>query len=358
MGGTKIWHGAVALLVLAVVAVASPARAENFKMTAAAGHPPIFLWVKLLHEFYIPEINKRLAADGGKHTIAWTEAYGGTVAKIGGVLEAIEEGIVDIGFVGSIFEAPKLPLQNVTYVSPFGTADIGLVTRTIAGLQKSVPAMGAAWGKYNQMMLTGAALDTYHIFTTFPIKSIDDLKGRKILAPGPSANWVKGTGAVAVAGNLKTYYNDIKTGVADGTLTFTTGAWGCKCFEVAPHITKVNFGSQFAGGLSINKDVWASFPADVKKIFLEVSAEYDVRFAKGQQAAADKLLGIMVKKGAKVAVLPAAERKRWAQAIPNVAKAWAAGLEKKGLPGKAVLKGYMQGLAKAGVDVPRDWSAE
>jgi TRAP-type C4-dicarboxylate transport system substrate-binding protein len=127
---------------------------------------------------------------------------------------------------------------------------------------------------------------------------------------------------------------------------------------VAPHITKVNFGSQFAGGLSINKDVWASFPADMKKIFLAVSAEYDVRFAKGQQAAADKLLGIMVKKGAKVAELPAAERKRWAQAIPNIAKAWAAGLEKKGLPGKAVLKGYMQGLAKAGVQVPRDWSAE
>ncbi|MDP6270016.1 MAG: C4-dicarboxylate ABC transporter substrate-binding protein, partial [Alphaproteobacteria bacterium] len=121
---------------------------------------------------------------------------------------------------------------------------------------------------------------------------------------------------------------------------------------------KVNFGSQFAGGLSINKDVWASFPADMKKIFLAVSAEYDVRFAKGQQAAADKLLGIMVKKGAKVAELPAAERKRWAQAIPNIAKAWAAGLEKKGLPGKAVLKGYMQGLAKAGVQVPRDWSAE
>ncbi len=152
MGRTKLMQGAVALLALAAITVSGPARAENFKLTAAAGHPPVFLWVKLLHEFYIPEIDKRLAAAGGKHSIALTEAYGGTVAKIGGVLEAIEEGIVDIGFVGSIFEAPKLPLQNVTYVSPFGTSDIGLVTRTIAGLQDSIPAMGASWGKYNQMM--------------------------------------------------------------------------------------------------------------------------------------------------------------------------------------------------------------
>ena len=67
-------------------------------------------------------------------------------------------------------------------------------------------------------------------------------------APGPSANWIRGTGAVAVAGNLNTYYEDIKSGVSNGVITFATGAWGAKVHEVAPYITKVNFGSQFAGG--------------------------------------------------------------------------------------------------------------
>jgi TRAP-type C4-dicarboxylate transport system substrate-binding protein len=348
---TSIFVVAVAMLAMTQVT-----RAENYKLTVAAGHPPVFLWVKLTHEFLIPEIDKRLAPMG--HKIAWTEAYGGTVAKVGGVLEAIEEGIVDMGFVGTIFEAPKMPLQNVSYVSPFGSGDIAVVSGTIAKLQKDIPAMGQAWTDNNQVFLGGAALDSYHLFTTFPVSKYEDLAGKKILAPGPTANWIKGTGGTAVAGNLTTYYNDIKTGVADGVLTFTTGGWGSKVFEVAPHITKINVGSQFAGGLSINKDVWDAFPADVQKVFQDVADEYAVRFAKGQQAAANALLGKMVAAGAKVAEFDAGERTRWANVIPNTAKLWAGKLDKEGKPGSEVLKRFMAELNASGADVPRDWSAE
>lgn len=352
------WGALAAVALLACGLATGSARAETTKITVVAGHPPVFLWVKLLSGFFIPEVDKRLADAGGTHKIEWTEAYSGTVAKIGGVLEAVEEGVADMGFVGSIFEAPKLPLQNVSYVSPFGSADINVVTGAIVKLQQDIPEMSAAWEKYNQVFLGGAALDSYHLFTTFPVKSVDDLKGRKLLAPGPSANWIKGTGAVAVAGNLRTYYNDIKTGVADGALTFVTGAWGCKCFEVAPYITKVNFGSQFAGGITINKDVWDSLAPEVRTVFREVAAEFNVRFAAAQQGAADALLKKMTEAGAKVSELPAAERARWAGMVPNVAKAWAAKLDGEGQPGSRVLAGFMQALKASGADIPRDWSAE
>ena len=343
---------------IAATLVAAPARAETYNLTVAAGHPPVFLWVKLMSEFFIPEVDKRLADAGGAHKVEWTEAYGGTVAKIGGVLEAIEEGLVDMGFVGTIFEAPKMPLQNVSYVAPFGSDDIGVVTGAIIKLQQDIPAMGASWEKYNQIFLGGAALDSYHLFTTFPVVSVADIDGKKILAPGPSANWVKGTGAVAVAGNLQTYYNDIKTGVADGVLTFTTGAWGCKCFEVAPYITKVNFGSQFAGGVSINKDTWDGMAPEAQQVFRDVAAEYTTRFAQAQQGAANALLAKMVEAGAKVAEIDAGERAKWAGMVPNVAKQWAAKLDGQGQPGSEVLKGFMTQLSAAGANVPRDWSAE
>ncbi len=52
--------------------------------------------------------------------------------------------------------------------------------------------------------------------TTFPVTSVDDLRGRKILAPGSVGAWLEGTGAVAVDGSLTTYYTQIQTGVADG----------------------------------------------------------------------------------------------------------------------------------------------
>ena len=111
------------VLFIAIIAVLvfslfiGPASAKTYKITVAAGHPPIFLWVTLARDYFIPEVDKRLLEAGGKHNIVWNQAYGGTIAKIGGVLEAIEENIVDMGFVGTIFEASKMPLHNVSYMT-------------------------------------------------------------------------------------------------------------------------------------------------------------------------------------------------------------------------------------------------
>jgi TRAP-type C4-dicarboxylate transport system substrate-binding protein len=329
------------------------ASAKDFKITVVAGHPPIFLWVTLCRDYFIPEVNKRVEPLG--HKIEWNQAYGGTVAKIGGALEAIEEGIADMGFVGTIFEAPKMPLHNVTYMTPFGTDNIFFVVDTIAELQQKIPQLAQEWTKHNQIYLGGAALDTYGILTNFPVKTVDDVNGHKIAAPGPSANWLKGTGGVPVASNLNEYYNGIKTGVFEGTLTFMTAASAIKVHEVAPHICMVNFGSQFAGGLSINKDVFEGLPPEVQKIFIEVGKGYNKRLAEAQAARASKAMEMMKKGGAEVIYLSDAERVRWANKLPNVPMEWVTSMEKKGLPGKAMLKGYLDGLRARGVKLARDW---
>ena len=74
----------------AAAIAALPADAEEIKLTAISGHPPVTLGVSHLRDYYIPEVNKRLEA-AGKHKIVWTEAYGGSVAKPAAVLEAIEK---------------------------------------------------------------------------------------------------------------------------------------------------------------------------------------------------------------------------------------------------------------------------
>ena len=344
---------------LAAAGFTAPAHAQQtLRLTAVAGHPPVFLWVKLLDEFFIPEVDKRVAAAGGKVKIEWTRAFGGTLVKLGNESKGIADGIADIGFVSTIFEAPRFPMQNVSYFAPFGTDDIATVGNIVNDMQKNISAMGQTWTKNGLVYLGGTALDSYHIFTTFPLKSVDDLKGKKITAPGPSANWIRDTGAVAVAGNLNTYYEDIKSGVSNGVVTFATGAWGAKVYEVAPYITKVNFGAQYAGGIAMNKGRFDKLPKDVQKIFLEVGAEYSQRFAAAQSAAAAGLLKKMEEAGAKISELPPAERKRWADTLPPVAKTWAADLQAKGMPGDQVLHGFMDGLKKAGVQPVRDWSGK
>mgnify|MGYP003571064754 FL=1 len=95
------------------VAGATAAGAETINVTYVAGHPPVFRWVRLANEVFIPAVNKQL--EGSGHTINWDEQYGGSLAKVGDELEAVEEGLAEIGGISSVFDPAKLSLQNVTY---------------------------------------------------------------------------------------------------------------------------------------------------------------------------------------------------------------------------------------------------
>lgn len=346
------------LLFAAIGLAAGGAQAQQvIKLTATAGHPPVFLWVKTMDEVFIPEVDKRLAAGGNKFKIEWTKAWGGTLIKLGSESKGVADGVADVGLISTVFEAAKFPLQNVSYFTPFGTEDVGTVSKTVAELQNSIPAMADAWNKTGLTYLNGMALDSYHVWTKFPITRIEDLQGKKLSAPGPAANWVRGTGAVAVAGTLNSYYEDIKSGVSDGAVVFSTGAWGAKLHEVAPYVTKVNFGSMFSGGIAVNKARFDKLPPEVQKALRDASDEWAVQYARAQTAAVATVLKNMAGAGAKISELSPAERKRWADALSPIGKTWSADVVSKGGPGPEVLKGYVDALKRSGAALPRDWSA-
>lgn len=88
---------------------------------------------------------------------------------------------------------------------------------------------------------------------------------------------------------------------------------------MAPYITKVNFGAQFAGGVAINKSRFDKLPPEVQKAFVEAGEVWQSSYAKAQSAAVGALLQKMVEGGAKVNDLsdakarPSAGQTRWDQ---------------------------------------------
>jgi len=107
----------------AVSAPLLPRRADaaTFKLTAGSSHPPIIPWVGTIKDHVVPESVKRLAAMNNGHTIEWTEAYAGALYNFQNTLEGVQDGLADIGWVGTLWEPNKLPLHNVTYYAPFVT---------------------------------------------------------------------------------------------------------------------------------------------------------------------------------------------------------------------------------------------
>jgi TRAP-type C4-dicarboxylate transport system substrate-binding protein len=348
---------ALSMPIILAGALVNTAHAAEINATIVAGHPPVFRWVKHASKTFIPTVNKAL--EGSGHSIVWSEQYGGSLAKVGDELEAVEEGLAEVGLVSSLFDPAKLSVQNVTYFTPFVSSDSTAISALIDGLHKTNPDLRKSWETNGLEYLGGAiGIDDYLLMTKFPINSIDDLKGKKIGAPGPAVNWLKGTGAVGVSGNLTTYYNEIKTGVYDGVIVFASAALPGKLYEVAPYITKVGFGAQYAGGFAANKAWYDAQPEVVQKA-LKSAAEADrVAYHKDLDASVAKFLGIMKSKGATVTEVDEAFRKKWADGMDNVAKIWAAKLDSDGKPGTKVLNTYMDTMRAAGATPVRNWDKE
>ncbi len=343
------------LLLAPMMVAGAAANAETVKLTIASSHPKVVAWVGVMSEHVVPESNKRLKEAGLDLQIEWTEAYGGALYKFQNTLEAVEEGITDVGWVGTLWEDSKMPLQNVTFHTPFVTDDLPTLLDLFNDMHRDMPALRKAWADRNQVFLGASGIETYHLLTKEPVEKFDDLAGRKIIAAGAVGGWVNGTGAVPVNGGLPGFYNMLKTGVAEGVLIPFSGAFPFKLYEVAPHITKVSLGAQFTGGMAMNKDSWDRLPPEAQQIFMDLGRDYSRIQAERLMKLASVFEKKMVDAGATVTELPAAERAKWVARLPSIADDWVGNVGARGLPAAEVLKTYMDGVRQRGAKPAVDW---
>lgn len=349
---TRVTLASIAMVVM----MAATVHAKTIQMTIITGHPPVIPWVKMLDEYFVPEVNKRLLAAGGSYEINWKKGYGGTIAKIGTELEAIEHGVVDMGIVGAVFEPANLPLQIVSYYTPFATGSIAAAVEVIDEMHSKVPAMMKAWDSFNQVYLTGIGVDDFNLFTKKPIKSLKELKGLKIGGAGPNLNWLRGLEVAGVQIDLTTIYNDLSVGIYHGVLLFPSSGSSIKVHEVAPHYLKIGFGAMSWAAITVNKKRWAALPKEVQDVFRSVARDYRDKLNVFQEDLGKKGLEMMKANGLTIAEFPADERVAWAQSLPNIAAEWAKPLEAKGLPAKEVIRLWIEGVRAKGSKPLRDWS--
>ena len=193
---------AIAALLAATTAVPALAQ-QTIKAVVIDGYPARALWVKEFTNFFIPEVDKRLAMTGN-YKMDWQESYGGTIVKPKGVLEGVKLGLGDIGIVTTIFHSSKLPSQALSAVTPFVAADARSVAQAVDEIAKEYPAMQAEFDKQNQVYLaTGVVLDTYQVFSREPIDDLSDMEGTKIAGAGMNLRYLEGIdGAAGVRGGL------------------------------------------------------------------------------------------------------------------------------------------------------------
>jgi len=333
-----------------LVAGSQAALAKTYTLRIGAGHPvgPT-VYVNVTHNFFVPEVERRVAAETDSK-IKFVEAYGGTIAGVAETLEAVQSGLLDVGAYCFCFEPAKLFLNNFPYFAPFGPQDSLKEVKIVRKVYDRVPALSNVFEKeYGQTLLGLSLWDNYHLGTKKKWTSIQELKGMKVGGAGPNLPWLKYVGAVPVSTTLPEGYLSLSTGVYDGFLMFPSAYFGFKFYEQAPVYTLIGFGSTAVLGLTMNSKSLAKLPKDVQKIIREVGLEYEIQ--SGLENNKKQAFGIKKLKEAGATIQSVSEQTRsdWAKSLADFPTDMANEAESRGLPGKEVMRAYIDEVQKAGV---------
>jgi TRAP-type C4-dicarboxylate transport system substrate-binding protein len=345
--------GAVALS--ASLASGAVLAQERITVNIGSSHPVQNIWAWAMKNVFQPEVDRILEENGGNYTIRWRENYGGTLYGFSDTRVAVRDRIVDVGMVGTVWESSSMPLQNVTYFTPFATTDHELVIDIFDKLSTELPELRDSWAEQNMVHLSSLITDPYDIYATRSFDSLDDLQNVRLHAPGTSANWLRGTGATPVDGALTVYYTNIQTGVTDGALSFASGIGPARVYEVAQHLTRVGLGAMYFGSVAVNKQFFDGLPEEVQEAFRAAGRETSLRHGEHVTRLAEQALEEMEEAGLQISELPDEEKRRWVESMPNIVGPW---LEAHGEPAATVLRAYFDELRAHGEEPLRDWDAQ
>lgn len=338
--------------VIGAALIAPAAHAEKFTLRIGSGHPVgATVYVTEMSKFLVPETTKRVK-ERTQHEVVFTEAYGGSVAKVNETLNAVELGLLDIGGYCMCFEQSRLLTHNFPYWVPFGPKSAVAAAKATRKVYDEFPGLTQVFEtKYGQKLIAIAGYDNYNLGTAFPWDSLTDLKGRKVGAAGPNLPWLQGSGASGVSSSLPDGYNGLKSGMYSGWIMFPSAYNSFKFYEPAPHYKLVNFGAVMVNAITINARTWKKLPKEVQDILLEVAREYEVRQAESlDRSNKDALLEL--EKVAKVTTVSAAARLEWANGLKDWPNQMAQEAKRTGLPAPAIVSAYLGYLKGAGVETP------
>jgi TRAP-type C4-dicarboxylate transport system substrate-binding protein len=251
--------------------------------------------------------------------------FGGTLGNFAVTYDRVVDGVADIGFILTALAGGKFKQQDVASL-PFES-------------KSSLAASNALWRLYETGITAGEfdAVRPLGIWTfpnsalnsKTPVKSLDDLKGRKIATSNAIAGRTVGAlGGATVTLRPDEVYQALSRGIADIALMPLTGVATFKIHEVARHHLDVAMGSDSAM-VFIGKKRYDSLPPQAKAAidrhsFLPFShtlgraADGEWNRARSELAKDTHTLSPQEEARWKKLVAPVAEQ--WARETPNGAK--------------------------------------
>lgn len=284
------------------------------------------------------EIQKRT---GGRVQIAIYPA--GSLTKADQCYEGVLKGISDIGMSCFAYTRGRFPLLEGLDL-PVGYPDGRTATRIADAMVRKYQPAEVSDVKVLYVHAHGPGI----LASKKPVRSLADFKRLKVRATGLSSKIVESLGGTPVAMSQPETYEALAKGVVDATLCPIETLKGWKQGETIDYVTSSTaIGYTTAMFVVMNKDKWAKLPADVQKVFEDVSREWVSKHGEAWDQADQAGREFVTQLKREFITLPEAEQQQWNAAVKPILESFVASAKAKNLPGDALLADIQAEISKA-----------
>ena len=177
----------------------------------------------------------------------------------------------------------------------------------------------------------------YYLYTTKPVRSLEDFKGMKIVAAGGAPRAATSAlGAVPVPIPTPEVYSSLEKGVVEGAWYGGGAPMDFRFYEVAKYRTDIQlYVAAYQTVMSLN--TWNSFPKDMQEQIMSVAGLAGAElFAKGYAMVMDDINRAKWKEVGEVITLPAKDMAKIKAVAKPIQDEYIAKIGAKGLPAKAM----------------------
>lgn len=188
----------------------------------------------------------------------------GAMAAVADTLTYLERGVFDCAVTYGGFYTGLIPETDLEIGLPMGHQSYDEIWDAYynRGLGDIIRE---AYLEHNILHWICSADPYYHFNTNFPVRSLDDLKGKKIRALGIYGKYVERLGCSVVAIPGGELYMAMALGTIDGAIYGASGLMDIKFHEVVKYYT-LPTAAHIGLSLVINKDSMEALPEDLRLI--------------------------------------------------------------------------------------------
>ncbi len=273
-------------------------------------------------------------ASGGRIEI--TSYHSGTLIGADDIYGGVVAGTADIGLSAFFYTRGRFPVLEVFELP-------GIV------YDSSYAASKVAWEGIRELnpeeiqdteLMFVLATGPGDLFTTKPVRNLEDLQGMKIRAAGLSAETLPLLGATPEAMPQDEAYEALQRGLVEGNLAPVEVLQGWGHGEVTDYLTRTPFLYNALFFVTMNQDKWASLPEDLQQVFLEVNEQFHEEVAAGlwDEQNERALEWAVEETGQEVFTLTDEETELWIERVLPLQEDFIERMNELGLPGEEIVQ--------------------